>query len=184
MVWGEKQRRVWVFHLYFQHEGWDVLCTCLSYACICSETDAFNGMLMEPLLSLMSITYMELCLKSSPPTFSVLFFQLLNGTGEFWGWDLSVSTGERLQDSIMDEHILVLGGSQSLGQLITYRMLLVCERMNSLSFSTQLLPIIAEQLRMTQLQSWHTKHYRLRCQSYICGYGHNDILLSGCWLIG
>ena len=115
-----------VFHLYFQHEGRDVLCTCLSYACICSETDAFTGTLMltaagtlmEPPLSLMSMTYMELCLKSSPPTFSVLLFQSLNGTGEFRGRDLSVSTGERLQDSIMDEHILVLGGSQGKGGCI------------------------------------------------------------------
>ena len=46
----------------------------------------------------------------------------------------------------MDEHILVLGGSQSLGQLITYRMLLVCGPMNSFSFSTQLHPTISEQL--------------------------------------
>ena len=53
---------------------------------------------------------MELCLKSCHPSFTVLLFQFLNGTGESRGWDLSVSTGERLQDSIMDEHILVLGG--------------------------------------------------------------------------
>ena len=53
---------------------------------------------------------MELCLKSCPPSFLVLLFQFLNGTGESRGWDLGVSTGERLQDSIMDEHILVLGG--------------------------------------------------------------------------
>ena len=164
MVWGEKLRRVQVFHLYFQHEGWDVLCTCPMHVPnmfwnwhIYRNTNA-DSCRYEPPLSLMSMTYMELCLKSSPPTFSVLLFQSLNGTGEFWGRDLSVSTGERLQDSIMDEHILVLGGSQSLGQLITYRMLLVCEPMNSLSFSTQLFPIIAEQLRMRQLQSWHTKH--------------------------
>ena len=58
---------------------------------------------------------MELCLKSCPPSFTVLLFQFLNGTGESRGWDLSVSTGERLQDSIMDEHILVLGGSEGEG---------------------------------------------------------------------
>ena len=56
--------------------------------------------------------YMKLCLKSCPPTFTVLFFQFLNGTGESRGRDLAVSTGKRLQDSIVDEHILVLGGSQ------------------------------------------------------------------------
>ena len=56
---------------------------------------------------------MELCLKSCPVSFAVLLFQFLNGTGESRGWDLSVSTGERLQDSIMDEHILVLGGVTS-----------------------------------------------------------------------
>ena len=55
---------------------------------------------------------MELCLKSCPPSFTVLLFQFLNGTGESRGWDLGVSTGERLQDSIMDEHVLVLGGSE------------------------------------------------------------------------
>ena len=61
----------------------------------------------------MGVAYMKLCLKSCPPSFSVLLFQFLNGTRESRGWDLSVSTGERLQDSIMDEHILVLGdGSQ------------------------------------------------------------------------
>ena len=60
----------------------------------------------------MGIAYMELCLKSCPPSFSVLLFQFLNGTRESRGWDLSVSTGKRLQDSIMDEHILILGGLQ------------------------------------------------------------------------
>ena len=60
---------------------------------------------------------MKLCLKSCPPSFTVFLFQFLNGTGEFWGWDLSVSTGERLQDSIMDEHILVLGGLQGDGEV-------------------------------------------------------------------
>ena len=69
------------------------------------------------LVILMSSAYMELCLKSCPPSFSVLLFQFLNGTGEPWGWDLSVSTGERLQDSIMDEHILVLGGLQDEGEV-------------------------------------------------------------------
>ena len=62
-----------------------------------------------------NVAYMELCLKSCPPSFTVLLFQFLNGTGESRGWDLSVSTGERLQDSIMDEHILVLGGSEGEG---------------------------------------------------------------------
>ena len=57
--------------------------------------------------------YMELCFKSCSPSYSVLFFQFLNGTGESRGQDLSVSTGEGLQDSIMDEHILVLGGSKN-----------------------------------------------------------------------
>ena len=55
---------------------------------------------------------MELCLKSCPPSFTVLLFQFLNGTSKSRGRNLGVSTGEGLQDSIMDEHILVLGGSQ------------------------------------------------------------------------
>ena len=63
--------------------------------------------------------YMELRLKSCPPSFTVLLFQFLNGTGESRGWDLGVSTGERLQDSIMDEHILVLGGSEGEGGCTT-----------------------------------------------------------------
>ena len=62
-----------------------------------------------------NVAYLELCLKSCPLSFTVLLFQFLNGTGESRGWDLSVSTGERLQDSIMDEHILVLGGSEGEG---------------------------------------------------------------------
>ena len=49
----------------------------------CSEILTAAGTLMEPLLLLMSMTYMELCLKSCPPSFSVLLFQFLNGTGEF-----------------------------------------------------------------------------------------------------
>ena len=57
---------------------------------------------------------MELCFKSCPPSFLVLLFQFLNDTGESRGWDLGVSTGERLEDSIMDEHILVLGGSNKI----------------------------------------------------------------------
>ena len=127
---------------------------------ICSETDAFTwtlmltaaGTLMELLLSLKSMTYMELCFKSSSPTFSVLFFQFLNGIGESWGRDLSVSTGERLQDSIMDEHILVLCWWVTVtGAAHHIRMLLVCGPMNSFSFFTQLLPIIAEQICMRQL---------------------------------
>ena len=65
----------------------------------------------------MNSAYMELCLKSCPPSFSVLLLQFLNGTGESWGWDLSVSTGERFQDSIMDEHILVLGGLRDEGEV-------------------------------------------------------------------
>ena len=63
---------------------------------------------------------MELCLKSSPPSFSVLFFQFVNSTGKSRGQDLGVSTGEGLQDSIMDEHILVLGGSQGKGGCTVY----------------------------------------------------------------
>ena len=62
-----------------------------------------------------NVAYLELCLKSCPPSFTVLLFQFLNGTGESRGWDLSVSTSERLQDCIMDEHILVLGGSEGEG---------------------------------------------------------------------
>ena len=73
---------------------------------------------------------MELCLKSCPSSFSVLLFHFVNGTSKSRGWDLGVPTGERLQDSIMDEHILVLSGSQSLGQLIRHRMLLVGGPMN------------------------------------------------------
>ena len=67
--------------------------------------------------TLISVAYMELCLKSCPPSFSVLLFQFLNGTGESRGRDLGVSTGEGLQDSIMDKHILVLGGSQGEGEV-------------------------------------------------------------------
>ena len=71
------------------------------------------------------------------------------------------------------------GWVQSLGQLITYRTLLVCRPMNSFSFSTQLLPIIAE-----QLWSWHAKTLLIK-MSAVCAYGHNAIIiLSGCWLIG
>ena len=62
-----------------------------------------------------NVAYLELCLKSCLPSFLVLLFQFLNGTRESRGWDLSVSTGERLQDCIMDEHILVLGGSEGEG---------------------------------------------------------------------
>ena len=51
---------------------------------------------------------MELCLKSCPPSFTVLLFQFLNAISKSRGWDLGVPTGERLQDSIMDEHVLVL----------------------------------------------------------------------------
>ena len=72
---------------------------------------------METLILLMSSVYMELCLKSCPPSFSVLLFQFLNGTGESRGRDLGVFTGEGLQDSIMDKHILVLGGTKKLGGL-------------------------------------------------------------------
>ena len=113
----------------------------------------------------MSVAYMELCLKSCPPSFSVLLFQFLNGTGESWGWDLSISTGERLQDSIMDEHILVLGGSQSLGQLIMHKILF--GPMNSFSFSTQLL-----------FNSWITlihKTPQIKMLA-ICVYSHNSII--------
>ena len=71
---------------------------------------------METLILLMSSAHMELCLKSCSPSFSVILFQFLNGTRESWSWDLGVSTGEGLQDSIMDEHILVLGGSWNAGE--------------------------------------------------------------------
>ena len=56
------------------------------------------------------MTYTELCLKSCLPSLTVLLLQFCNGIGESWGWDLSISTDERLQDSIMDEDILILGG--------------------------------------------------------------------------
>ena len=61
---------------------------------------------------------MELCLKSCLPSFTVLLFQFLSGTGESWGCDLGVSTDERLKDSIMDEHILVLG--HGVGEVILW----------------------------------------------------------------
>ena len=57
-------------------------------------------------------TYMELSLKSCPPSFIVPLLQLLNGNNESWGWDLGVPTNEGLQNSVMDEHILFLVGSQ------------------------------------------------------------------------
>ena len=145
--------------------------------CIYRNTNMLTaaGTLMEPLLSLMSMTYMELCLKSSPPTFSVLFFQFLNGTGEFWGWDLSFSTGERLQDSIMDEHVLILGGSQSLGQLITYEFI-------SLFHPTPPYNSWAITHEATTILTHKTLQIKM---SAVCAYGHNAIiLLSGCWLIG
>ena len=107
----------------------------------------------------MGVAYMELCLKSCPPSFSVLLFQFLNSTGKSRGWDLSVPTSEGLQDSIMDEHILVLDGSQSLGQLITHRMLLVSGPMNYLRNSF----LLAEQLSARQLDVQN-----IRCQLYVC----------------
>ena len=51
---------------------------------------------------------MELGLKSCPPSFTVHLLQLLNGTDQSRGWDLSVPTGEGLQNSIMNERILLL----------------------------------------------------------------------------
>ena len=51
---------------------------------------------------------MELGLESCPPSFTVPLLQLLNGTNQSRGWDLGVPTGEGLQNSIMDEHILLL----------------------------------------------------------------------------
>ena len=51
---------------------------------------------------------MELGLESCPPSFTVSLLQLLNGTDQSRGWDLGVPTGERLQNSIMDERILLL----------------------------------------------------------------------------
>ena len=51
---------------------------------------------------------MELGLKSCPPSFTVSLLQLLNGTDQSRGWDLGVPTGEGLQNSIMDERILLL----------------------------------------------------------------------------
>jgi len=51
---------------------------------------------------------MELGLKSCPPSFTVLLLQLVNGTNESRGWDLGVPTNEGLQNSIMNEHILLL----------------------------------------------------------------------------
>ena len=55
---------------------------------------------------------MELGLESCPPSFTVHLLQLLNGTNQSRGWDLGVPTGEGLQNSIMDERILLLVGSQ------------------------------------------------------------------------
>ena len=55
---------------------------------------------------------MELGLESCPPSFTVRLLQLLNGTDQSRGWDLGVPTGEGLQNSIMDERILLLVGSQ------------------------------------------------------------------------
>ena len=55
---------------------------------------------------------MELGLESCPPSFTVRLLQLLNGTDQSRGWDLGVPTGEGLQNSIMDECILLLVGSQ------------------------------------------------------------------------
>ena len=51
---------------------------------------------------------MELGLESCPPSFTAPLLQLLNGTDQSRGWDLGVPTGERLQNSIMDERILLL----------------------------------------------------------------------------
>ena len=114
----------WTHKIYFWHEGQDVLCILVCPMYVCAQTEAFTGTLMETLILFMSVAYMELHLKSCPSSFTVLLVQFLNGIGKSWGWNLSVPTGEGLQDSIMDEHILVLGGSWSLGQLITQRMLL------------------------------------------------------------
>ena len=61
---------------------------------------------------------MELCLKSCPPSFTVLLFQFLNCTSKSWGRDLGVSTGEGLKDGIMDEHILILG--HGVGEVILW----------------------------------------------------------------
>ena len=58
------------------------------------------------------MTYMELGLKSCPPSFTVSLLQLLNGTDQSRGWDLGIPTGEGLQNSVMDERILLLVGSQ------------------------------------------------------------------------
>ena len=58
--------------------------------------------------SFATATYMELGLESCPPSFTVSLLQLLNGTHQSRGWDLSVPTGEGLQNSIMDERILLL----------------------------------------------------------------------------
>ena len=59
-----------------------------------------------------TLTYIELGLKSCPPSTAVPQLQLLNGTNQSRGWDLCVPTSEGLQDSIMDEHILFLVRSQ------------------------------------------------------------------------
>ena len=60
----------------------------------------------------MSMTYMELGLESCPPSFTVPLLQFLNGTNKSWGWDLGVPTDKGLQNSIMDEHILLLVGTR------------------------------------------------------------------------
>ena len=79
--------------------------------------------------SFATATYMELGLKSCPPSFTVRLLQLLNGTDQSRGWDLCVPTGEGLQNSIMDEHILLLDHRERimLRRVLVYK-LMVCMR--------------------------------------------------------
>ena len=159
MVWGEKQRRGRVFHLYFQHEGRDVLCTCLSYAwymfwnwCIYMNTNVdscrytngtttftqeydIHGTVFQiqfshflcPFLSISQWHWRVLRLGSE-------FLHRWETPAQHHGW---THTGPG--------RVTVTGAAHHI------RMLLVCGPMNSFSFFTQLLPIIAEQICMRQL---------------------------------
>ena len=52
--------------------------------------------------------YLELVLKSGQSSLSISLAQILNGPSKVTGRDLSVSTGDRLQYSIIEEDVLLL----------------------------------------------------------------------------
>ena len=59
-----------------------------------------------------SLTYLELCFISCSPCLCVCLLQPGNGSVEVPGCYLSVSTVQTLQDSVMDEGVLVLESMQ------------------------------------------------------------------------